>query len=143
MESLPFSAQATYLPASESMEYVQLSQEANYARYSSSVENVDFQLSPSAILIPYTPEDVVLGVGFARHCAWAVAPRSGGHQYAGLSNCNQALGPCLLIDMRKFQRLEIDTEAAIVTVGAGVVLGDLKEPLLTTGCSSRMVSAPV
>jgi FAD/FMN-containing dehydrogenase len=65
--------------------------------------------------------DVIAAVGFARRTGLAVAVRSGGHSFPGLSVCDGGI----VIDLRSMNRIRVDPEARIVRTQAGVLLGEL------------------
>ncbi|HUG47147.1 MAG TPA: FAD-binding oxidoreductase [Candidatus Limnocylindria bacterium] len=93
------------------------------------VWNGSINRRPAAILRCTTPEDVTTAVRVARESALAVAVRSGGHSFPGLSVGDDAL----VIDLRLMNRVEVDAERRVVRVGAGALLGELDAATQTHG----------
>src|SRR5919197_5934569 len=65
--------------------------------------------------------DVIAAVRFARRTGLAVAVRSGGHSFPGLSVADDAL----LIDLSPMHGIRVDPEARRARAQAGVLLGEL------------------
>jgi len=65
--------------------------------------------------------DVIAAVRFARRANLAVAVRSGGHSFPGLSTCDGGI----VIDLSPMKGIRVDPIARTATVQAGVLLGDL------------------
>eukprot|EP00486_Rosalina_sp_Unknown_P009543 CAMPEP_0201591760 /NCGR_PEP_ID=MMETSP0190_2-20130828/189835_1 /ASSEMBLY_ACC=CAM_ASM_000263 /TAXON_ID=37353 /ORGANISM="Rosalina sp." /LENGTH=442 /DNA_ID=CAMNT_0048050221 /DNA_START=97 /DNA_END=1422 /DNA_ORIENTATION=+ len=97
--------------------------------YASSIEDRDRILSPTIITIPLSESEIVGIIKFANKCGYTISIRSGGHQYSGLSSCNQENGKCIQIDMKHFDYIIIDNISSdddkLITVGSGVHLVDL------------------
>ncbi|RDI50619.1 FAD-binding oxidoreductase [Nocardia mexicana] len=68
--------------------------------------------------------DVANAVGWARDRGVTVAPRGGGHSYAGFST-----GTGLVLDLRALDEIRIDTGTGLVTVGGGTRSGALSAAL--------------
>jgi FAD/FMN-containing dehydrogenase len=77
-------------------------------------------LHPRALAYCATSDDVARCVDFATSHDVAVAPRSGGHSYAGYSNSDG-----LVIDVSRMNTIAVDTNSNIATVGAGAKLIDV------------------
>lgn len=75
---------------------------------------------PAGIVCCSGPSDVAAAIRWAREHGVAVAPRSGGHNYAGHSTTTG-----LVIDVSRMKDVRVDTQAGTITVGAGVTNGDL------------------
>jgi len=65
--------------------------------------------------------DVAAAVDFARATAMPVSIRSGGHGVSGSAICDDGL----MIDMTPMKWIEVDTDARVARVGAGVTWGEL------------------
>jgi hypothetical protein len=65
--------------------------------------------------------DVLAAVRFARDAGLAVAVRSGGHSFPGLSVCDGGI----VVDLSLMKGVRVDPEARTVRVQAGVLLGEL------------------
>jgi hypothetical protein len=76
---------------------------------------------PSLIVRCGGVADVIAAVRFARSLGLAVAVRSGGHSWPGLSVCDGGL----VIDLSLMKGVRVDSEAYTVRAEAGVLLGDL------------------
>jgi len=72
--------------------------------------------------------DVRRAYAFAREQDWPFAIRGGGHSYAGFSSTEG-----LLISTRGLTRVNVDTRAQTITVGAGALLGPLLDRLQAGG----------
>ncbi len=84
--------------------------------YNSKIVN----LHPRGIAYCATPVDVARCVDFATSHDVALAPRSGGHSYAGYSNSDG-----LVIDVSRMAAISVDTVANTARVGAGARLIDV------------------
>lgn len=83
---------------------------------------------PIAIVEAVTESDVVAGIDYCRTTRTPIAVRSGGHNYAGYSTTDG-----VLISVGKLNRIKVDANRRLVTVGAGVLLGDLYAALAAQG----------
>ncbi len=75
--------------------------------------------APRLVVRPCDAADVAAALRVARELGLEVAVRSGGHSVAGHSSVADGL----VIDVRDLDSLEIDVDARIATVGAGVTAG--------------------
>ncbi|MGW5238592.1 FAD-binding oxidoreductase [Monashia sp. NPDC004114] len=75
--------------------------------------------TPRLVVRPCDAADVAAAIGVARDLGLEVAVRSGGHSVAGHSSVADGL----VIDLRDLDSLEIDPDALLATVGAGVTAG--------------------
>jgi FAD/FMN-containing dehydrogenase len=126
------------------------------ARPSSAVKpyNWDIPVSPAAVTFPTTTDEVSKVVKCAADSVVKVQARSGGHSYAnyclgtsgggGRSIC---LGPVLLmncigaggedgavvVDLKNFQKFEMNQSNWYATFGSGTLLGDLTDRLYNNG----------
>jgi FAD/FMN-containing dehydrogenase len=76
---------------------------------------------PAIILCCSDAEDVVLAINHARTAGLAIAVRGGGHGFTGRSTCDGGV----LIDLSAMNDIVLDEVARTVTVGAGVLTGDV------------------
>ncbi|KAH8598199.1 hypothetical protein B0O99DRAFT_650521 [Bisporella sp. PMI_857] len=93
--------------------------------------NLDRPVKPAAITYPKTKEQVAAIVKVAVEHGAKVQARSGGHSYANY--CIGGVDGCVVIDMKHFQRFEMDRQTWRATVGAGMLLGDLTEKMHDAG----------
>jgi hypothetical protein len=90
--------------------------------------NFRFVKLPLAIAFPRTVEDVVFWVDFARNHELGVSIRSGNNSYEGLSSSNEVIIDLTFLTLGPGStdaQFEVDTEANLVHVAAGVRLGVL------------------
>ncbi len=85
-------------------------------------------IHPLAVVECASVADVQHAIAFARSHAIRIAPRSGGHSYAGYST-----GHGMVIDVSRLSRISIDPSTGIATVGAGARLIDVYNALAATG----------
>eukprot|EP01084_Bolivina_argentea_P183245 316242_1 len=83
------------------------------------------RIAPSMIVEAECDQDIKSVISYAKQCDFTVVIRSGGHQYDGLSSCNDS---CIQIDMSAYNNIEIIDETNI-ELGPGVLLGDMFEAL--------------
>lgn len=93
-------------------------------------------LKPQAVAQCASADDVAECVRFAGRYGIPLAPRSGGHSYAGWS-----AGPGLVIDVRKLAAITGDGRAT-ATVGAGARLVDVYQTLADKGVGIPAGSCP-
>jgi FAD/FMN-containing dehydrogenase len=96
-----------------------LSTDGNFAQYQQAY-NRRTMLRPQLRALCKTPKSVAVMVDWARTNMLPFALRSGGHSYEGFSQ-----SPCVVIDTRLMNKVEIDRAGGILTVGAGAALGDI------------------
>lgn len=89
-----------------------------------------YQISPVAVFLPKTANDLRIAVQISRDHHIPIVPRGGGTSLSG-----QAIGPGLVIDTSKHLRniLEIDPVRRIARVQPGVVLEQLNQAVSTHG----------
>jgi FAD/FMN-containing dehydrogenase len=85
------------------------------------VWNGSIDRTPGLIARCARTPDVAAAVRVAAGSDVPLAVRSGGHSFPGLSVCDDGL----VIDLSPMKGLEVDPEARIARVGAGVLLGEL------------------
>lgn len=93
--------------------------------------NLRFNYKPAIIAYPTTDYEVQQLVKCAISLDLNIAVRGGGHSYGayGLGGEDGRF----VIDMERFQRIDYDNSTEIVTVGAGVRLGNLSGKLAAFG----------
>lgn len=93
--------------------------------------NLRFKLQPAAVLFPTSIQQVaeVVKIGAAYH--YPVVARSGGHSYIanGLGGQNGSI----VVDLRNFKTIEVDSSSGIATIGTGNRLGDIALALNSKG----------
>lgn len=77
-------------------------------------------LHPQGIAYCQSADDIARCIEFATSRALTMTGRSGGHSYAGYSNCDG-----LVIDVSRMSEITVDTTANTATVGAGAELIDV------------------
>lgn len=92
---------------------------------------------PSAIAYAASPADVVACLAFAQRFGLPLAPRSGGHSYAGYSTTNG-----LVVDVSRMNAVTIDMGKGTATVGAGVRLIDVYAALAQDGLALTAGTCP-
>ncbi|GLQ57028.1 FAD-binding oxidoreductase [Devosia nitrariae] len=81
---------------------------------------------PQAVVLCETAEDVAAAIAFARRNAIPLAPRSGGHCFAGHSSSEG-----MVIDVTPMSAVSVSE--GLATIGAGARLGDVYDRLLEHG----------
>ncbi|WP_246682924.1 FAD-binding oxidoreductase [Mesorhizobium sp. B2-1-3A] len=89
---------------------------------------------PGAIVFCANSDDVVHAVSHARSKGWLVAVRSGGHNVAGLSVCNDGI----VIDLSRMKKIIVDPGRRIARAEAGVNLGEFDAATQTHGLATTM-----
>jgi FAD/FMN-containing dehydrogenase len=79
-------------------------------------------------------QDVVEAVNFARSRELLVAVRSGGHNVAGCSVCDDGV----VIDLSRMKRIEVDTVRRIARAEAGLTLGEFDTATQVHGLATTM-----
>ena len=89
-----------------------------------------YQMTPLAVVVPKTQEDVRRTLAFARAHDISILPRGG-----GTSQCGQTVNRAIVIDNTKHLNniLELDVAGRRVTVEPGIVLDDLNRQLKPHG----------
>lgn len=90
-----------------------------------------FSYRPAVICLPDEDGDVANAISSARTENLKVQPRGGGHSYAAYSAGGQ--DGSLILHMKNFSTVSLDTETGIAVVGAGVRLGQLATELFQQG----------
>lgn len=81
----------------------------------------DMRTRPQAIAFCQNEADVVSVVSFARRCSYKLSVRSGGHQYAGYSSCEEGT-QCIQIDVSGIKTFEHQEGTTSVVMGVGLKL---------------------
>lgn len=90
-----------------------------------------FSYKPAVICLPHKDEDVVNAINSARAHSFKVQAKGGGHSYAAFSTGGQ--DGSLILHMKNFSTVSLDTETNNAVVGAGVRLGQLATELFRQG----------
>lgn len=88
-----------------------------------------FDRYPDMIVQAESDEDVIATVNFARENNLKIKSRSGGHSWSGCYMRDTGI----LLDLSRFQSVDIDVENETVTIGAGVLGRALNERLAEHG----------
>ncbi len=102
----------------------------DYHRGMYSTDASIYQITPHAVVLPKTEDDVLAAVAFAREHGISILPRGGGTSLAG-----QAVGASLIIDFSKYlnQVIELNVGDRWVRVQPGIVRDVLNQYLLPHG----------
>ena len=92
---------------------------------------------PSAVVYCASVGDVQKTLAWARANAVPIAPRNGGHSYAGYSTCAG-----LVVDVTRMNAVEVDASTSRVVVGAGALLIDVYAALAPYGLAIPGGSCP-
>jgi hypothetical protein len=93
--------------------------------------NLRLPFTPIAVAYPTTVAQVQAAVSCAASLGITVSPKSGGHSYA-----SHGLGGedgHLMIDLRQFRDVKVDSATGIATVGVGARLGNVATSLYSQG----------
>lgn len=89
---------------------------------------------PAAIVFCADADDVVQAVTYARSQGLVVAVRSGGHNVAGLSVCDDGM----VIDLSHMKKIAIDPERRVARAEAGLTLGEFDAATQAHGLATTM-----
>lgn len=89
---------------------------------------------PAMIAYCTDAEDVALAVIFARSHRFGIAVRSGGHNIAGLSVCDDGM----VIDLSRMKRIEVDPARRVARAEAGLNLGEFDRATQGHGLATTM-----
>lgn len=89
---------------------------------------------PAMIAFCTGTDDVRAAVAFARSRGLLVSVRSGGHNIAGNSVCDDGL----VIDLSRMKAVEVDPDRRIAQAGAGVTLGEFDGATQAFGLATTM-----
>jgi FAD/FMN-containing dehydrogenase/Fe-S oxidoreductase len=98
-----------------------------------------YQIEPIGVVMPKSVDDIAAAIDIAARAGVPVLPRG-----AGTSQCGQAVGRALVLDVsRHLNRLiETDVEAGTATVEPGIVLDQLNKLLKPSGFSFPIDVSP-
>jgi len=89
---------------------------------------------PTMVAYCMGPEDVIEAVNFARSRNILVSVRSGGHNVAGCSVCDDGV----VIDLSRMKRIEVDPARRIARAEAGLTLGEFDAATRSYGLATTM-----
>ncbi len=89
---------------------------------------------PAAIVFCAGADDVVQAVTYARSQGCLVAVRSGGHNVAGLSVCDDGM----VIDLSRMKTIAVDPERRVARAEAGLNLGEFDAATQAHGLATTM-----
>jgi hypothetical protein len=92
---------------------------------------------PAAIAYCAAPADVQRCLAFGRQFSLPLAPRAGGHSFAGYSTTTG-----LVLDVSRLNAVSVDAEAGTATIGAGARLIDVYAALAQHGLALPAGSCP-
>jgi FAD/FMN-containing dehydrogenase len=93
--------------------------------------NLRLPFTPVAVAVPTTVVQVQNAVSCGVSLNITISPKSGGHSYA-----SHGLGGedgHLMVDMKYFYNVSLDTDTGIATIGPGARLGNVAQALYTQG----------
>ncbi len=102
------------------------------------IYNRRFDRHPAMIVQCADTQDVVRAVDFARRNSLTTCVRSGGHDHAGYSSCDNAM----VIDLAKLKAIRVDTRRRTADVGGGVEVGQLYRALHAHGLTTTSGTCP-
>ncbi|KAL8512858.1 hypothetical protein ACS0TY_019122 [Phlomoides rotata] len=82
---------------------------------------------PNLIVTPYHESEVLAAIYCSKKLGIQIRVRSGGHDYEGLSYTSET--PFVMVDMRNFRSISIDSKEKTAWVQAGATLGQLYHTL--------------
>ncbi|TMD46107.1 MAG: FAD-binding oxidoreductase [Chloroflexi bacterium] len=94
-------------------------------------------IKPAAVAYCASPADVQMCLAFVSRFGLPLAPRGGGHSYAGYSTTTG-----LVVDVTRMSKVIVDAGAGIATVGAGARLIDVYAALAQYGMVLPAGSCP-
>ncbi|MDX8455838.1 FAD-binding oxidoreductase [Mesorhizobium sp. VK9D] len=112
---------------------VVLPTDAGYDR-ARAVWNGAIDKRPAAIVFCANRDDVVRAVTYARSQGCLVAVRSGGHNVAGLSVCDDGM----VIDLSRMKEIVVDPERRVARAEAGLTLGEFDAATQAHGLATTM-----
>lgn len=89
---------------------------------------------PAVVVYCANTADVIEAVTFARSGNYLVAVRSGGHNVAGLSVCDEGI----VIDLSRMKHISVDPERRVVRAEAGLSLGEFDAATQAYGLATTM-----
>jgi FAD/FMN-containing dehydrogenase len=100
--------------------------------------NLAVDQRPAAVALPESAEDVAEVVGFARREGYRVAPQGTGHNASPLGS----LEGTILVKTERMRGVEIDPEAQVARVEAGVIWIEVVEAAAEHGLAALAGSSP-
>ncbi|KAL2068383.1 hypothetical protein VTL71DRAFT_16481 [Oculimacula yallundae] len=93
--------------------------------------NLRLIYEPAVITIPETARDVSASVVCAKAAGLKVQPKGGGHSYASYSSGGR--DGSLIVDLEKFDLVEVNQATFVAKIGAGQRLGNVATELFNQG----------
>jgi FAD/FMN-containing dehydrogenase len=93
--------------------------------------NLRLPFTPVAVAVPTTVAQVQAAVSCGASLGITISPKSGGHSYA--SHGIGGEDGHLMVDLKHFNTVELDTETGIATIGPGARLGNVATALYAQG----------
>lgn len=93
--------------------------------------NLRLPFTPVAVAVPTTVAQVQAAVSCGVSLGITISPKSGGHSYA--SHGIGGEDGHLMVDMKYFNTVNLDTDTGIATIGPGARLGNVAQALYTQG----------
>ncbi|KAF4468202.1 FAD binding domain-containing [Fusarium albosuccineum] len=115
---------------------VQFSYEPGFEENDVRPYNLNYQRKPVAVLYPNTSTEVSKIVQCTAKTDRKLHARSGGNDLTNTSKHRKVLGSAdgaVVVDLKNFQKLEVDEVTGVATVGSGIRLKHLVEGLHTNG----------
>ncbi|KAL3515112.1 hypothetical protein ACH5RR_022014 [Cinchona calisaya] len=112
-------SKVAYTPKNSSYSSILLSAEQNLRPASTS------PLKPTLILTPFHESHIQAAIYCAKKQGIQIRVRSGGHDYEGLSYTSPSKHPFVIVDLRNFSSISIDTESSTAWIQGGATLGEL------------------
>ncbi|KAK4440258.1 Berberine bridge enzyme-like 18 [Sesamum alatum] len=82
-----------------------------------------FPLRPLLIITPYYEREIIAVIYCSKKLGTQITVRSGGHDYEGLSHTSEV--PFVILDMRNFRSISVNTKDRTAWVEVGATLGQL------------------
>jgi hypothetical protein len=93
--------------------------------------NLRIPLVPAVIISPRSAEEVAIAVKVAKEVGLKVQAKSGGHNFA--NHGSGGISGQMVIDLKHFQKFQMDHKTWRATIGAGTLLGDVTQRLHDDG----------
>jgi FAD/FMN-containing dehydrogenase len=101
---------------------------ADIDQYVSRWSKTGIQSIPAVIIVPAIEQDIVNAIAFARENGLKLIPAGGTHGPSVPINSHS-----VYMDMRQFKNIQLDEYAGTVTIGGGVITGNVLRTLEAQG----------